>query len=75
VQEVLSYSSAASTFDNINVPLSLIEQYIYFSSLILDKFHCQCVPSMLVPLSLFSDFAHAEASTSYTRNGPSVVGF
>jgi hypothetical protein len=53
VQEVLSYSSAASTVHDINDPLSLIEQYLYFSSLILDQYHCLWVLSMLVPLSLF----------------------
>jgi hypothetical protein len=83
VQEVLFCSSAARTFHGINVPLSLIEQYIYFtylfSSLILDQYHCQWCPQCWYHCHCFfrlcSDFAHVEASTSCTRNGPSVVGF
>jgi hypothetical protein len=39
VQGVPSCSScAASTFHHIRNPLSLIEQYVYFGSLILDKY-------------------------------------
>jgi hypothetical protein len=82
VQEVLFYSSAARTFHSINVPLSLIEQYIYFtyfSSLTLDQYHCQwcrqCWYHCHCFFRLCSDFAHVEATTSCTRNGLSVVWF